>query len=101
MRQDLSLSGWYKQNNNGLTLCLHIQPGAKSNQVVGIIGKELKIKIAAPSIEDKANAELVRYLASLLKIPKGQINIKRGLKSRHKIIEVIGGGDALQWIVDL
>ena len=50
---------------------MHIQLGAKSNQVVGIIGEELKIKIAAPSIEDKANMELVRYLASLLKVSKG------------------------------
>ncbi|MFU7598337.1 DUF167 domain-containing protein [Legionella pneumophila] len=89
---------WYKQKNNGLILSLLIQPGAKCNQVVGAVGGELKIKIAAPSIEDKANMELVRYLSVLFKVPKSQIKIKRGLKSRHKIIEVIGCGvDALQW----
>ncbi|HHJ0475397.1 TPA: DUF167 domain-containing protein, partial [Legionella pneumophila] len=82
----------------GLILSLLIQPGAKCNQVVGAVGEELKIKIAAPSIEDKANMELVRYLSVLFKVPKSQIKIKRGLKSRHKIIEVIGCGvDALQW----
>lgn len=101
-RDDLPISVWYKQKNNGLILSLYIQPGAKSNQVVGIVGEELKIKIAAPSIEDKANMELVRYLASLFKVSKGQIKIKRGLKSRHKIIEVISCDvEAVQWIVDL
>lgn len=99
---DLPLSVWYKQRNNGLILSLHIQPGAKSNQVVGIVGEALKIKIAAPSVEDKANIELVQYLASLFNVSKGQIKIKRGLKSRHKIIEVIGYEvEAVQWIVDL
>ncbi|HHI9906788.1 DUF167 domain-containing protein [Legionella pneumophila] len=40
----------------------------------------------------------MRYLSVLFKVPKSQIKIKRGLKSRHKIIEVIGCGvDALQW----
>ncbi|HAT9068460.1 TPA: hypothetical protein JBB26_13960 [Legionella pneumophila subsp. pneumophila] len=50
---------WYKQKDNGLILSLLIQPGAKCNQVVGAVGEELKIKIAAPSIEVKANMELV------------------------------------------
>lgn len=101
-QDDLPISVWYKQRNNGLILSLHIQPGAKSNQIVGIVGEELKIKIAAPSIENKANIELVRYLASLFKVSKGQIKIKRGLKSRHKIIEVIGYEvEAVEWIVHL
>ncbi len=81
---------------------MHIQPGAKCNQVIGVVGEELKIKIAAPSIEDKANAELVRYLAVLFKVPKCQIKIQRGLKSRYKVIEVLGCGvDGVQWLIDL
>jgi uncharacterized protein (TIGR00251 family) len=81
---------------------LHVQPGAKCNQVVGVVGEELKIKIAAPSIEDKANMELIRYLATLFKIPKSQIKIRQGLKSRHKVIEIanLDAGFA-QKIVDL
>ena len=98
----LPLSVWCKQKNNVLILSLLIQPGAKCNQVVGAVGEELKIKIAASPIEDKANTKLVRYLSVLLKVPKSQIKIKRGLKSRHKIVEVIGCSvGAVQWLVDL
>ncbi len=100
-QDNLPLSTWCKQKNNVLILSLHIQPGSKCNQVAGIVGEELKIKIAASPIEDKANMELVRYLADLFKIPKNQIKIKRGLKSRHKVIEIIECDiDALQWIVN-
>ncbi|ARB92997.1 YggU family protein [Legionella longbeachae] len=98
----LPIPVWCKQKNNALILSLYIQPGAKCNQVIGVVGEELKIKIAAPSIEDKANVELVRYLASLFKVSKGQIKIKRGLKSRHKIIEIIDCGvDAVQRLVNV
>lgn len=100
-QDNLPLSGWCKQKNNVLILSLHIQPGVKCNQVVGVIGNELKIKIAAPSIEDKANMELIRYLADLLKVSKSQIKIKRGFKSRHKIVEVIGSDVDVIRIVDL
>ncbi|HHF7367798.1 TPA: DUF167 domain-containing protein [Legionella bozemanae] len=51
--------------------------------------------------EDKANVELVRYLAVLFKVPKSQIKIQRSLKSRHKIIEVLGCGVDVQWLIDL
>lgn len=86
--KDLSISSWCKQKHNSLILSLYVQPGAKSNEVTDVVGNELKIRIAAPSLEDKANTELVRYLAILLKAHKSQIQIKRGLKSRHKIVEV-------------
>ncbi|HAU4213811.1 TPA: YggU family protein [Legionella pneumophila] len=97
----LPIPAWCKQKNNALILSLYIQPGAKCNQVIGVVGEELKVKIAAPSIEDKANVELVRYLAVLFKVPKSQIKIQRGLKSRHKIIEVLGCGVDVQWLIDL
>jgi uncharacterized protein len=50
-KNHLPMSVWCKQKNNALILSLHIQPGAKCNQVIGVVGEELKIKIAAPSIE--------------------------------------------------
>jgi len=93
------MPSWCQQKNNILILALYVQPCAKTSEVAGVVGKELKIRIAAPSIEDKANTELIRYLAILLKVPKSQIQIRRGLKSRHKIVEVAGYGlDGIRWI---
>lgn len=83
---------WCKQHNDSILLSLIIQPGSKFNQVIGVVGEELKIKIRAAAIEDKANIELIKYLSELLAIPKSKIIIKRGHNSRHKIVEIAGYG---------
>ena len=48
----------------------------------------MKIKIAAPATEGKANIELVRFLSEVLDVPKSQIEIVRGLTARMKQVEV-------------
>jgi len=71
-----------------------ITPNAKKSEIAGeqldIFGnKVLKIKIAAPPIEGKANKELIDFLAKHFKVSKSQIKILRGETSREKLIEII------------
>ncbi len=79
---------WYQKTDNIITLTLYIQPRAKHNEIVGMHGNSLKIKLATPPIEGCANKALISYIAALFKVPLSQITLKRGTKSRHKIIEV-------------
>jgi uncharacterized protein (TIGR00251 family) len=51
---------WFRIHNEVLTLTLHVQPGAKRTEVVGLHGDALKIKLAAPPVEGKANEALLR-----------------------------------------
>jgi uncharacterized protein (TIGR00251 family) len=71
-------------------LSIRVQPNASKNEVVGLDGEILKIKIAAPPVDDKANAACIQFFSKLLRVPKSHIYIMRGHKSRLKIIQVVG-----------
>ena len=65
-----------------------VQPGASSNRVVGYEDSILRLRIAAPPVEGKANRKLIKFLSDLLNIPQSNINIKSGLTSKHKTVVI-------------
>ena len=71
-------------------LRVHVVPNAKVDSVVGMHGGAVKIKLRAPAVEGKANAALVRFLAEQMKLPRSTIVLKRGEKSRDKVIQIHG-----------
>lgn len=76
---------WIRDTPDGCQILLHVQPSAKKSEVVGLHGEgRLKVKIKAPPEDGKANKELIRFLAALLKVRKNEIEILRGHKSRDK-----------------
>lgn len=79
-----------------LTLTLHVQPGAKRTEVAGLHGDALKIKLAAPPVEGRANAELLKFIAASLSVPLKQVALKRGERSRRKVVEVSGPNSLLK-----
>lgn len=79
---------WYKREAEHLILYLYVQPGAKKSEIVGMHEGVLKIRLNAPPIEGRANKELLKYVAQLFKVPPSQIVLKRGDKSRHKVLLV-------------
>jgi len=85
------VSDWYRVAADGrITLTLHIQPGAKKTEFAGLHGDALKIRLAAPPVDGKANEALVKFIADELKLPKSAVNIKSGQTSRRKVVEVSG-----------
>ncbi|MGQ3892789.1 DUF167 domain-containing protein [Legionella sp. CNM-4043-24] len=81
---------WYRLESDVLILRLYVQPGARHNELIGLIGDELKLRLMAPPIEGRANAVLVKYLAQLFEVPRSDIQLKSGEKSRHKTIVIRG-----------
>jgi hypothetical protein len=75
---------------NETLITLHVQPGARKNEVVGCNGSVIRIRIAAPPVEGKANRELIEFLSERLDIRKGALTIWRGLASSDKIIAIDG-----------
>ena len=71
-------------------LRVHVVPNAKIDSVVGEHGGAVKIKLRAPAIEGKANTALIRFLAEQMKLPQHTIVLRRGHKSRDKLIRVDG-----------
>ncbi|WP_133139964.1 DUF167 domain-containing protein [Legionella genomosp. 1] len=82
---------WYQLEEGKLTLFLYIQPGAKKTEVCGLHGRSLKIKLAAPPVEGKANEVLIKFLGKSLNIPLAAISIRHGEKSRMKTVIIQGG----------
>ena len=65
-----------------------VQPGASWNEISGEHDGMLKLKIAAPPVDGKANEECRRFLAAVLEVPVGSVEIKSGAASRIKVITV-------------
>ena len=63
-----------------------VQPRSKKNEIVGIQGDELRIRIAAPPVDSAANTELIKFIAKTIKCPKSCVSITRGATSRHKVL---------------
>lgn len=90
-------AAWLRLGAGRLTLTLHIQPGAKNTEVAGVHGDALKIRLAAPPVNGKANAALLAFLAQRLGVPKSALTVKSGLSARRKVLEVVGApADTLQ-----
>ncbi len=83
---------WYHIGRDGLTIHIHAQPGAKHTEVVGLYGDCIKVRLASPPVDGKANECLIEFLARRLGVKKGQIMIARGTSSRRKNVFVAAIG---------
>lgn len=81
---------WYLRNENRLTLQVTVQPGAKRSDIAGLHGDRLKIRLNSPALEGRANQALVKLIAQLFQVPKRQVVILRGDKSRQKTLCITG-----------
>lgn len=79
---------WCRATDGGWSLTLRVQPGAKRSEVVGPHGDALRIRVAGPPVDGKANAELVRFLAAHLGVPARAVEITRGHTSRTKVVQI-------------
>ncbi len=71
-------------------LQVRVQPRASRDEISGVLGGALKVRLRAPALEGRANEALCEYLAELLKTPKAAVRILSGHHSRSKRVEVRG-----------
>ncbi|MBQ7024823.1 MAG: DUF167 domain-containing protein [Akkermansia sp.] len=81
-----------------MKLALKVTPGARKNEILGWedypqVGRVLKLKIAAPPIDGKANKEIEAFLAKTLGISKSSVSIAHGASGRIKLAEIPDGTD--------
>jgi uncharacterized protein len=86
---------WYRYDpaSRRYRLILHVQPNARKSEIVGLHGGALKVKIAAPASENRANAELIAFLAGVLAVARSSISIRHGATGRRKIVDVMSAAD--------
>ena len=85
-------ASWYRHDaaRDVLEIRVHVQPGARRTQVAGLYGDALKIQVAAPPVDDKANERLLAFLAQVFAVPRRQVSLKAGARGRSKIVEIVG-----------
>ena len=95
------MATWYRLDGDRNVLCinLYVQPNARSTEVAGKHGEALKVRVAAPPLDARANQLLVDFLGKTLSVPVSRIRISRGGRSRHKLIEIAAPGETALRII--
>lgn len=71
-------TGWY--------LLVRVQPGAKKSEFAGVLDGRLRIRLAAPAVENKANKALVAFIAKSLGLRPNRVSLISGEQGRQKRI---------------
>ena len=72
------------------TLDMHVQPRARTTEVVGWHGDAIKIRVAAPPVDGAANDALVLFLAEQLGVARSAVTVVGGATGRRKRVEIVG-----------
>jgi len=79
---------WLRSAAADVVVTLHIQPGAKKSEVAGPHGDALKIRLAAPPVDGKANECLIAFLAEQFGVAKSRVELISGVSSRTKRVRL-------------
>ncbi|WP_303720334.1 DUF167 domain-containing protein [Malonomonas rubra] len=79
-----------KENVVGVILQIQVQPRSSRNQLVGLQGDALKIKLTSPPVDGAANKACCAFLAKVFGVAKGDVELVAGDKSRQKRILLNG-----------
>ena len=87
----MTLSGLHiEQAGEDVLIWLKAVPGASRNEIAGVVGDRLKIRVSAPPEGGKANKAICKLLASSLGVKANQISIEQGETNQVKIIRISG-----------
>jgi hypothetical protein len=84
------VSAWWRVDGDGIVLTVRVTAGARRSEVIEVASDRLRIRISAPAVEGKANAELKRFLAEVFGVRRSAISLVRGERTRDKTIRIAG-----------
>jgi uncharacterized protein (TIGR00251 family) len=76
----------FEDRKGGLEFSVYLTPGSSREEIIGIVQGGLKIAVHAKPTDNQANRALIDFISSIFKIAPSKISIKRGQKSRTKIL---------------
>lgn len=85
----LGSSMFYRWQDGTLLINCHLQPKASRSEFAGQHGERLKVRIAAPPVDGKANKALVKFLAKQFGVPGTRVELVSGESSRQKTVAII------------
>lgn len=81
------MSAWRWQGTD-LILELHVQPRASRDEISGLHGERLKVRITAPPVDGAANSHLLAFLAKTFGVAKSQVILLTGESGREKRVRI-------------
>jgi uncharacterized protein (TIGR00251 family) len=81
---------WFQKTSDGVVLNIRVVPRASRNEVQGVLGDALKIRLQAPPVDGKANTALTEFLADTLGVSKSSVVLLSGETGRTKRILIRG-----------
>ena len=78
----------FKITGNDVKIKVKIVPGSSKNKIIGAYNNALKISIAAPPVEGKANKKCIAYLAKYFDVAKSKIEIISGQTGKNKLFKI-------------
>jgi uncharacterized protein (TIGR00251 family) len=94
-------SGWpcLRAADGAVFLDISVVPGAKRTELIGLHDGALRIRLAAPPVDGKANGALVAWLADELNVQRRNVELIRGMTSRRKQVRIdVTIADAQAWL---
>lgn len=79
-----------RENKQGVFFKIKVQPRASKNEVAGLVGDALKVRLTSPPVDGEANEACIKFFADTLSIPKSSVEIINGHTSRTKTIFIKG-----------
>ena len=77
-----------EETDGGVTIRVKAVPGAKREQIAGVLGDRLKIKVSAPPEGGKANAAICALIAKTLGVKAGAVSVVSGMTNPEKVVRV-------------
>lgn len=83
-------SGWWTRTDDGIELTVRVVPGARRSEIADVADAHLRVRINAPAVDGKANAELRRFLAEWCGVRPSAVDVVSGDRGRMKRVRVVG-----------
>ncbi len=79
---------WLREMADGVVLSVHVQPNARKTEFVGPHGDAMKLRLAAPPVDGKANAALCAFVATYCGVAKSRVSLISGESARAKRVRI-------------
>jgi uncharacterized protein (TIGR00251 family) len=79
-----------RRDGADLVLDVRVQPRASRSEIVGPHGERIRVRLAAPPVDGRANAELVELLAEAFGVPRARVVLEAGASGRDKRVRIRG-----------
>jgi uncharacterized protein (TIGR00251 family) len=76
------------RRGDAVRFSVRLQPRASKNEIAGLQGNALKVRVTAPPVDGLANEALVELLSRALNTSRRNVCIVSGHTSRTKLIEI-------------